>query len=187
PRDQPAPAAGASAVSIRDGEVKIGGHVVLDALNLDIRAGEHVAIVGQSGSGKSTLLGLLLGWHRLSAGTLHVDGRAFGDAEILEQRAATAWVDPAVQIWNRSFLDNIAYGIAQPDLERLGAAIDAAALREVLRKLPEGLQTLLGESGGLLSGGEGQRLRTGRALLQEDCRLVLLDEPFRGLDRQQRR
>ena len=66
-------------------------------------------------------------------------------------------------------------------------AIEAADLRSVLEKLPDGLQTRLGEGGALVSGGEGQRVRLGRALIRQDVRLVILDEPFRGLDREKRR
>ena len=69
----------------------------------------------------------------------------------------------------------------------VGWVIDQADLGSVLRKLPEGLQTPLGEGGGLVSGGEGQRVRLGRAMLRSGVRLVILDEPFRGLDREQRR
>jgi len=65
--------------------------------------------------------------------------------------------------------------------------IEASALRGVLEKLPDGLQTPLGEGGALVSGGEGQRVRLGRSLLRSGVRLVILDEPFRGLDREQRR
>ena len=67
------------------------------------------------------------------------------------------------------------------------SACAQAELIDVLEKLPDGLQTVLGEGGGLLSGGQGQRVRLGRAMLQRDARLVLLDEPFRGLDHGQRR
>jgi ABC-type transport system involved in cytochrome bd biosynthesis fused ATPase/permease subunit len=101
-------------------------------------------------------------------------------------RQQTAWVDPAIQIWNRSFLDNLNYSSSENGFDKMASAIDSAALRGVLEKLPSGLQTYLGESGALLSGGEGQRVRLGRALLQTDVRLALLDEPFRGMDRSQR-
>jgi ATP-binding cassette subfamily B protein len=69
----------------------------------------------------------------------------------------------------------------------LSATIDLADLHRVLERLPDGLQTPIGEGGALLSGGEGQRVRLGRAMLKPGVRLVILDEPFRGLDRERRR
>ena len=102
-------------------------------------------------------------------------------------RSETAWVDPAVQLWNRSFADNLTYGGPASARQPIGLAIDGADLREVLEKLPDGLQTPLGEGGAMVSGGEGQRVRFGRALLKRNARLVILDEPFRGLGREQRR
>jgi ATP-binding cassette subfamily B protein len=115
-----------------------------------------------------------------------VDGAPL-DGTLDALRRQTAWVDPAVQIWNRSFLENICYGTdADRELE-VGPVIESANLRYLLEQLPGGLQTKLGESGGLVSGGEGQRVRLGRAMLRPDVRLVILDEPFRGLDREQRR
>jgi len=96
--------------------------------------------------------------------------------------SATAWVDPAVQIWNRSLLDNLHYGVESAGRKPLSAAIQGANLFDVLERLPDGLQTVLGEGGGLVSGGEGQRVRLGRSLMRPAIRLVLLDEAFRGLD-----
>jgi ABC-type bacteriocin/lantibiotic exporter with double-glycine peptidase domain len=173
-------------IAIESGSIVAAGHVILHGVDVRIAAGEHVAIVGKSGAGKSTLLGLVLGWHRLALGELRVDGKRLvaGDQETL--RRQIAWVDPAIQIWNESFLDNLGYATEDDGLARMSATIDAARLRSVLQKLPQGLQTYLGEGGGLLSGGEGQRVRLGRALLQTGVRLALLDEPFRGMDRSQR-
>lgn len=178
----PAPAR----LGIREGRVVAAGHTVLQQVSLDIPAGQHVAIVGPSGAGKSTLLALFLGWHRLAEGALLLDEQLLGAPELSALRRQTAWVEPCVQLWNRSLLDNLCYASGEPGLARLGAAVEAAQLRELLAKLPAGLQTLLGESGALLSGGEGQRVRLARAFLQSDVRLALLDEPFRGLDRSQR-
>src|SRR5262249_42336754 len=78
-------------------------------------------------------------------------------------------------------------GAESAGLERVGEIVHQADLDEVLQRLPEGLQTLLGEGGGRLSGGEGQRARFGRALARPHARLVILDEPFRGLERETRR
>lgn len=182
-----APAASRGAeVRIDGGRVVAAGQVLLDDIDLQISAGEHVAIVGASGAGKSSLLGLLLGWHHLASGTLSIDGRPLDAAVLATLRSETAWVDPGVQLWNRSMLDNLLYAGDDDGLARVGAAVQAAGLRSVLQKLPDGLQSPLGEGGALLSGGEGQRVRLGRALLQTGVRLALLDEAFRGLDRGQR-
>ena len=166
--------------------IRAAGHLILDEIDICIEPGSHVAIVGPSGAGKSSLVGILLGWHRPAAGRVLVDGEPI-EGTLDRLRRQTAWVDPAVQIWNRSFLENICYGTnADRELE-VGAVIESANLRHVLEQLPDGLQTKLGESGGLVSGGEGQRVRLGRAMLRPDVRLVILDEPFRGLDGEQRR
>lgn len=193
------PAAGAAAaphpaahVHCHCASVVVAGHTVLQDLDLEIAPGEHVAVVGASGAGKSTLIGLLLGWHRPAEGRLAVDGEPLDPEALARLRRSTAWVDPGVQLWNSSFLDNLTYACggraeeAAAALSRVGEVLAAADLRGVLQKLPQGLQTPLGEGGALLSGGEGQRLRLGRAMMQTGVRLALLDEPFRGLDRAQR-
>jgi ABC-type bacteriocin/lantibiotic exporter with double-glycine peptidase domain len=160
-------------IEFRGVSFEASGHTILRDINLNLSAGSHVAIVGPSGAGKSSLMGLLLGWSKPSQGELLHE----------EPRTKIAWVDPAVQIWNRSLFSNLTYG---SDSDSVAGAVDIAMLRSVLESLPEGLQTKLGEGGGLVSGGEGQRVRFGRALLREDATLVLLDEPFRGLDREKR-
>jgi ABC-type transport system involved in cytochrome bd biosynthesis fused ATPase/permease subunit len=101
-------------------------------------------------------------------------------------RAQTAWVDPAVQLWNRSLFENLVFG-AGPGTIPESELLKSAELHGLLKKLPAGLQTELGENGGLVSGGEGQRVRLGRALHRRGVRLAILDEPFRGLDRRQRK
>ncbi|MCG8456375.1 MAG: ATP-binding cassette domain-containing protein, partial [Holophagales bacterium] len=170
--------------------MRAGGHLILDGIDLSVPAGQHVAVVGRSGAGKSSLAATLLGWNRPSEGTVRVDGELLTGACLERLRSETAWVDPAVQLWNRSFLDNLTFSCTSPWPEAepgLGNVLREADLQDVVRTLPDGMRTQLGEGGGRLSGGEGQRLRLGRALLQTDPRLVLLDEPFRGLDRDRRR
>jgi len=175
------------ALEFRGGSVLAAGHTILQSVDLSIAPGEHIAIVGMSGAGKSSLLGVLLGWHRLASGHLLIDGEQAQARDIEAMRHRTAWIDPAIQIWNRSLLDNLTYAAADDATLEVGDVIAAARLRGVAQKLPQGLQTLLGEGGGLLSGGEGQRVRLARALLSPGTRLALLDEPFRGMDRTQRR
>lgn len=173
-------------ICIEGGHVLAAGRTILEGIDLKIGAGEHVAIVGLSGAGKSSLIGLLLGWHRLASGTLVLDGADMSSASLSHLRHEIAWLDPAVQIWNASLLDNLSYASPAADFGKTSTAIAQSHLRGVLTKLPQGLQTSLGEGGALMSGGEGQRVRLGRAFMQDGVRLALLDEPFRGMDRDQR-
>lgn len=174
------------AIAMNDVRVVASGHTILEDININIEAGSHIAIVGHSGSGKSSSAGLLLGWMTPMEGEVRIDGVALDRDSLHQLRSETAWVDPSVQLWNRSFITNLTYGAEQTAMD-LPQAIDAADLRGVLERLPDGLGTTLGEGGGLLSGGEGQRVRFGRALLRPRTRLVIFDEPFRGLDRERRR
>jgi len=174
-------------ISFQNLGVKAGGHRILEEVNLDIKAGDHVAIIGPSGAGKSSLIGTLLGWHRASSGRVLIDGHLLDGDRLERLRRETAWIDPTVQIWNRSLLDNLQYGIHSPTDLPLSKALELSQLSDVLKKLSGGLQSQMGEAGALVSGGEGQRVRLGRGMLRPGVRLVLLDEPFRGLDRNRRR
>ncbi|HEV2448145.1 MAG TPA: ABC transporter ATP-binding protein, partial [Candidatus Sulfopaludibacter sp.] len=181
------PRSGAASIAFENVSVTVAGHTVLRDLQLSIRPGEHVAIVGPSGAGKSSLAGILLGWHRASSGTVLVDGAQLDAAAVEKLRPNIAWVDPAVQLWNRPLQENLEYGLAAEPRMPVDEAMDAAGLGRVLERLRDGAATALGEGGGLVSGGEGQRVRFGRALLRPGVRLVILDEAFRGLDLNQRR
>ena len=163
------------------------GHTILQDVHLTIGAGCQIAIVGPSGAGKSSLAGLLLGWHRPATGRVLVDGLPLTAARLEPLRRETAWVDPTVQLWNRSLLANLLYGVDGEAMPPIVPAMAQADLLQLLATLPEGLQTPLGEGGALVSGGEGQRVRLGRAMLRPGVRLVILDEPFRGLARDVRR
>lgn len=166
--------------------VRAGGHVILDNLDLRIDAGEHVAVIGASGAGKSSLAGLFLGWHQTNDGQLRIDGLPINRARLENLRQETVWIDPAVQLWNRKLLANLTYGARQCFLASLTKTLDDVDLLDLLERLPEGLQTRLGEGGGLVSGGEGQRVRIARGFLRSHPRFVVLDEAFRGLERSRR-
>jgi ABC-type bacteriocin/lantibiotic exporter with double-glycine peptidase domain len=183
----PAAASGAAvAIEFRQVQVRAGTSAILDTVELDVPAGAHIGIVGVSGAGKSALLGTLLGTVECSTGKIAIDGEELTASNLAALRAVTAWVDPSVRLWDESLFDNLVYA-SRDDPRCLAAALPAADLHPVLECLPEGFQSRLGEAGGQLSGGQGQRVRIGRGWLQQDARLVLLDEPFRGLDRAQRR
>lgn len=181
PPQEPSAAQAGPDLRFEGAAVTIGNNPILQPIDLHIRSGEHIAVVGPSGAGKSSLLGLLLGRQALSAGSLRIDQEPH---DVHRLRRETAWIDPAVTLWNDSMLHNLQYGNrGTPNLEPV---LEAATLLPVLEQRTEGLQTQLGEDGSRLSGGEGQRVRLGRGLLRRDARLILLDEAFRGLDRETR-
>jgi ATP-binding cassette subfamily B protein len=174
------------AIALEGVTVHASGQTILHDINLTIAPGSHVAVVGASGAGKSSLVGLFLGWHRPAAGRVLVDGAPLGGARLHALRRDTAWVDPAVHLWNRSLLSNLLYARVESGEEPLAQTLETAELRYVIERLPDGMQTALGEGGALVSGGEGQRVRFARALERPRARLAILDEPFRGLDRRHR-
>lgn len=176
---------GGVALSFCGAGLRIGRTSLIEPFDAEIAPGTHVAVVGASGAGKSSLLGLVLGWNRPSVGSILVNG-------VPQPRPAhrltdaIAWIDPQVQLWNRSLHDNLLFG-NEADLDTLAQVIDVCGLRPVVDALPAGLGTPLGEDGRALSQGEAQRVRVARAMLRRHASLVLLDEPFRGLDRRTRR
>jgi ATP-binding cassette subfamily B protein len=174
------------AVALESVSVVAAGATILREVDLRLERGSHVAVVGPSGAGKSSLVGLLLGWHRPAAGRVLVDGEPLDAARLARLREQTAWVDPAVRLWDGSLLENLRYGASRPEALEMAEVLGRTELIDVLRNLPEGLQTPLGEGGGLLSEGQGQLVRLGRSWSRSSARLVVLDEPFRGLDRAQR-
>lgn len=178
---------GGVAIDIDDVHVSAGGHAILNGISLHVEPGEHIGVVGLSGAGKSSLVGLLLGWHKPISGEVRIDSDRLDARRLSLLRRETAWIDPQVQLFNTTLFDNLGYGNDSQAGERLGRAVEDADLAPVLKRMPEGLQTNLGEGGTLVSGGEGQRVRMGRAMARDGIRLAILDEPARGLDRERRR
>jgi ATP-binding cassette subfamily B protein len=168
-----------AAIRLENVSVRAAGHRLLEGIDLEIAPGSHVAVVGSSGAGKTTFFGLFLGFHFPEKGRVLVDGSVLTGPRLADVRSQTAWVDPAVQLWNRSLEENLRYGNEE--------AHDLSPALAVLGPLSLPLETKLGEGGALVSGGEGQRVRLGRAFLRKGVRLALLDEPFRGLDRKTRK
>jgi ABC-type bacteriocin/lantibiotic exporter with double-glycine peptidase domain len=194
--ESPEECAGEIAPAARQGGAKIefeqtcvmaAGHVVLDQVTLHVKPGEHIGIVGMSGAGKSSLLGCLMGWFQPSSGRICVDDAPLDSPGLAQLRSETAWIDPQVHLFRASLYENLRYGNGAHSVARFGATLEAADLGRILERAPEGLQTQIGEGGSLVSGGEGQSIRIGRALGRSGVRLAILDEPARGLGREERR
>jgi ATP-binding cassette subfamily C protein CydCD len=150
-------------------------------LDLEVEPDEVVALTGPSGCGKSTVLSVVLGLRRPDAGTVRLGGVDLVDLDLDEWRHRVAWVPQRPHIFARTVAENVR--LAKPDASdaRVRAAIDAAGLSEVMRRLPHGIDTRLGEGGAGLSAGERQRLALARAFVR-NAPLLLLDEPTASLD-----
>jgi len=158
----------------------------LKDFSLSIAPGETVAVVGPSGAGKSTLFQLIQRFYDPDAGTIRVDGVALPDADPADVRGRIAMVPQETVIFAASARDNLRYGRWDASDDMLWAAAEAANAAEFLRKLPEGLDTYMGEGGARLSGGQRQRLVIARAILR-DAPILLLDEATSALDAESER
>jgi ATP-binding cassette subfamily B protein len=158
----------------------------LNGFSLDVKPGETVAVVGPSGAGKTTLFQLMQRFYDPDAGRVTLDGIDLRDADPAEVRARIAMVPQETIIFGASARDNLRYGDWSATDDQLWAAAEAANAAEFLRKLPEGLDTFLGEGGARLSGGQRQRVTIARALLR-DAPILLLDEATSALDAESER
>lgn len=154
---------------------------LLERLNLQVRAGEKVGVIGRLGSGKSTLLRLILNQYAPTAGSVLVDDLATTQLEPLSLRRQIGYVPQDVVLFHGTVRENIELGRVQPDDAALVEAMRDSGLDEVVAALPGGLDTPVGERGERLSGGQRQAVSIARALLARP-RLLLLDEPSSMFD-----
>jgi subfamily B ATP-binding cassette protein MsbA len=154
---------------------------VLESIDLAVGPGQTLAIVGRSGAGKTTLVGLLPRLYEPSGGTVLLDGVDVLEYPLPLLRRQIAYVGQDVQLFDDSIRNNIALGVEAVDASALLAAARAAHVMEFAAALPDGLDTVVGERGGLLSGGQRQRVAIARALLR-NAPVLILDEATSALD-----
>ena len=154
---------------------------VLDAVDLTLRPGEHVAVVGESGSGKSTLLNVLMGFVVPESGAVAISDELLSACSLREWRRNVAWVPQRPALIRGTIEDNLRLGNPDAAAEQLTQALVRSGLDGLVARLPDGLATPVGEGGLTLSAGERQRIAIGRAVLR-DVPVVLLDEPTAHLD-----
>ncbi len=157
------------------------GEKVLDGIDLTIRKGEVVALVGVSGSGKSTLANLVPRFFDPSDGRITVDGRDLRDVTLASLRGQIGLVTQETILFDDTARNNIAYGCTDVPLERVVEVARAAQAHEFIERLPQGYDTVLGESGSRLSMGQRQRITIARALLKNPP-ILILDEATSALD-----
>ena len=154
---------------------------VLDGLTLDVPAGARIAILGPSGAGKSTIAALALRVAAPQSGRVLLGGADIATLSADALRSRIAWLSQETHLFDDTIRANLLLGRPDADDAALWAALDAAAIGDTVRALPEQLDTWVGEGGTRFSGGQGRRLALARALLSP-APILILDEPGAGLD-----
>lgn len=169
-------------LSVRDVNFSYSGdRKVLEHFSMEIPRGSFVAVTGESGCGKSTLAKLLLGFYPPEKGQLWIDGRAYSELTLKEIRERISYVPQEPYLYETTIAENIAYGRYDADPDEIVAAAKAANAHDFIMQLPEGYDTVLGERGNTLSGGEKQRIAIARAIIR-NAPVILLDEATSALD-----
>jgi subfamily B ATP-binding cassette protein MsbA len=187
---------GQKLLSRSKGEFKISGlnfsypgtdETVLHEINLNVTTGQSIALVGQSGSGKSTLISLLMRFYEYESGQILLDGHDLKQYQLDQLRRQIALVSQNVTLFNDTIYNNIAYGsLSDKSKEEVYAAVKSAHALEFIEKMPQGMDTIIGDDGVMLSGGQRQRLAIARAILK-DAPILILDEATSALDTESER
>lgn len=154
---------------------------ILKGITMHVKPGETIAFVGESGAGKSTLLNMIIGFLMPEKGSLLIDGMDSRSINLRSYRRFIAVVPQSTVLFSGSIRDNITYGLEHVTEEEIQQAVRAANLEEMLQKLPDGLDTMVGSHGDKLSGGQRQRISIARALIRNP-QVILFDEATSALD-----
>jgi len=176
----------AEAVRFENVSFRYEAEPVLREIDLEIRRGEAVALVGRSGSGKSTMADLIPRFYDVTSGRITIDGRDVRELTLASLRSQMAVVTQFTFLFNDTVRNNIAYGDVGTSMDRIEAAARAANAHEFIGELPQGYDTVVGELGVKLSGGQRQRLAIARALLK-NAPILILDEATSALDNESER
>ncbi len=161
--------------------------LALKGIDLEIKPGETVALVGGSGGGKTTLANLIPRFHSVTDGRILLDDIPIESLKLESLRRQIAWVSQQVMLFNDTIANNVAYGSRRGASEAdVRAALEAAYLTEFVASLPDGINTMIGDNGIRLSGGQRQRLSIARALLK-NAPILVLDEATSALDNESER
>jgi subfamily B ATP-binding cassette protein MsbA len=161
----------------------------LSNINLNIKPGEIVAFVGPSGGGKSTLVNLLPRFFKPTSGQIYLDDQLLENIALADVRKQLAFVSQDVILFNDTIAANVAYGVTNEkgiDRGRVMEALEAANLSAMIRELPDGIDSLVGDNGNRLSGGQRQRLAIARAIYK-NAPILILDEATSALDSESER
>ena len=173
-------------IEFRDVSFSYDTRPVLDGINLTIRKGQTIALVGQSGSGKSTLVDLIPRFRDVNSGSVTIDGVDVRDVALRDLRALMGNVNQEAILFNDTFYNNITFGVGNATMEEVVAAAKIANAHEFIMETEHGYQTYIGDRGGKLSGGQRQRISIARAILKNPP-ILILDEATSALDTESER
>ena len=162
------------------------GHEILHDINLTIKKGQTIALVGQSGSGKSTLVDLIPRYHDVSSGAIKIDGEDVRNLSLHSLRGLIGNVNQEAILFNDTIFNNIAFGVENATQEEVEAAAKIANAHDFIMEMEQGYQTNVGDRGGRLSGGQRQRISIARAILKNPP-ILILDEATSALDTESER
>ena len=168
-------------IEYRNVSFKYVNDLVLKDINLTIKKGQTVALVGQSGSGKSTMVDLLPRFYDVVGGGIYVDGTNIKDLKIVDLRKLMGIVGQESFLFNDTIFNNIAFGVDHATMEQVIEAAKIANAHDFIMETPDGYQSTVGDRGGKLSGGQRQRISIARAILANPP-IMILDEATSALD-----